>query len=208
MDFTTIMEAVPEPVFWLLAVVVLVVLLAWLRRRRGSASEAAVSCRLRRCCAEVANDLVLRDGRGGLTQIDHLALRPDGLLVVETKDYGGLIFGRVHDRTWTQCIGRQRNKFQNPLRQNYGHIKAVQAVVPGVPVSGLVVFMDRVQFPKGIPEGVTKLRMLQWTLAPVAGATISAEYRRAWKAVLAEVLTDDISRRAQRVVARHRKLGR
>ncbi len=208
MDFTPITQAVLEPVFWLLPVAVLVALLAWRRRRRGSVGEAAVSRRLRRCCAEVANDMVLRDGRGGLTQIDHLALTPDGLLVVETKNYGGLIFGQVHDRTWTQCIGRQRNKFQNPLRQNYGHIKAVQALVPGVPVLGLVVFMDRAQFPKGIPEGVTTLRTLRWKLAPVTDATITTEYRRAWDAVLAEVLTDRISRRAQRIVARHRKLGR
>jgi len=207
MDFTLIRQAVLEPVFWLPAVAALVVLFAWLRRRRGPVGEAAVSRRLRRCCAEVANDLVLRDGRGGLTQIDHVALTPDGLLVVETKNYGGLIFGQVHDRTWTQCIGRQRNTFQNPLRQNYGHIKAVQALTPGVPVCGLVVFMDRARFPKGLPEGVTKLRTLRASLAQVTDAPISTSYRRAWDAVLAEVLTDRLSRRAQQVIARHRKLG-
>ena len=83
----------------------------------------------------------------------------------------------------------------------------MQALAPGVPVSGLVVFMDRARFPKGIPEGVTKLRTLRWTLAPVADATIPAEYRRAWDAVLAEVLTDRLSRRAHRIAVRHRKQG-
>ena len=206
-DFTSMTRAIPEPVFWLLPFAVLVALLALFRRRRGSVSEAAVSRRLRRCCAEVANDLVLRDGRGGLTQIDHLALTPNGILVVETKNYGGLIFGQVHDRNWTQCIGRQRNTFQNPLRQNYSHIKAVQALAPGVPVLGLVVFMDRARFPKGIPAGVTKLQTLRGSLTPVTDAPISTSYRRAWDAVLAEVLTDRLSRRAQQIVARHRKLG-
>lgn len=55
---------------------------AWLAGRRG---EAAVSRALRRRLAHVADDVILPDGRGGLTQIDHLALTPTGVLVVETN---------------------------------------------------------------------------------------------------------------------------
>lgn len=119
MDVASAPELLTEPVTWLVAIMVLVaVFVVSLRPRRpGARGEAAVARRLRRSCAEVANDLILRDGRGGLTQIDHLALTSDGLLVVETKDLGGLIFGQAHDRTWTQCIGRQKRTFENPLRQ-------------------------------------------------------------------------------------------
>src|SRR5271157_3745938 len=96
-------------VLCLLAVVVLSGLFARLRPRLlGRQGQAAVSRRLRRYYAKVANDLILPNGRGGLTQIDHLVLTPAGLVVVETKNYHGLIFGQVGDRNWTQCIGRQR----------------------------------------------------------------------------------------------------
>lgn len=192
MNFTLITWAL-----CLLAVVVLTTLLARLRPRLlGAQGQAAVSRRLRRYCAEVADDLILPNGRGGLAQIDHLVLTPAGLVVVETKNYSGLIFGEVRDRTWTQCIGRQRNKFENPLRQNYGHIKAVEALATGVPVTGLVVFIDRARFPKGEPNGVTTLSALSRALAPVAHEAVSTDYRRAWDAVLAQARTDREARRA------------
>jgi hypothetical protein len=158
---------------------------------------------LRRYCREVVDDLILPDGRGGLAQIDHLVLTSAGLLVVETKNYGGLIFGETRDRTWTQCIGRQRNRLQNPLRQNYGHIKAVQALSTGVPVTGLVVFTNRARFPKGQPDGVTTIAALPRALVPLAGATISADYRSAWSTILAQARTDREARRAHLDGVRH-----
>lgn len=206
-DFSWITRAFAEPVIWLVAIVVLVVLFAiFVRpRRRGAGGEAAVARRLRRYCADVANDLILRDGRGGLTQIDHLALTSDGLLVVETKDFGGLISGQAYDRTWTQCIGSHKRTFENPLRQNYGHVKAVQSIVPGVPVSGLVVFMDRARFPKGVPPGVITLSLLPRALPLTNAESIGAEQRDAWDTVMSHVLTDRLSRDAHLVIAQRRK---
>ncbi len=81
--------------------------------RRGAAGEAQVSRTLRRAFTHVADDLILPDGRGGLTQIDHLVLTPNGLLVIETKNYRGLVFGRMNDPNWTQVVGRQRHRFQS-----------------------------------------------------------------------------------------------
>ena len=193
-------------VLWLLVFAALTVLLAWLRPRlRGVAGQAAVSRKLRRYCAESADDLILPDGRGGLTQVDHIALTAAGLLVIETKNYSGLVFGKASDRTWTQCIGRQRHTFQNPLRQNYGHIKAVQTMSPGVPVAGVVVFTGSAQFPNGYPEGVETLFELKMRLAPERGISIPAEYRRAWRAVLEGARTDHESRRAHLEAVRSRR---
>ena len=103
MDFAPIARAILDSIHWALLGAVLLVVLSWLRRRRlGARGEAAVYRRLRRCCAAVADDLILPDGRGGLTQLDHLALTPASLLIVESKNYNGLIFGQARDRTWTQ----------------------------------------------------------------------------------------------------------
>ena len=206
--FSLITTFLDEPVMWLFAAIGLVLLLVVLRPRQlGARGEAAVGRRLRRYCDDVANDLIIRDGRGGLTQIDHLALTSHGLLVVETKDFGGLVFGQAHDQTWTQCIGTERHKFENPLRQNYGHVKAVQAIVPGVPVSGLVVFTDRAQFPNGLREGATTLSQLPLALPLTSAESICIGHRDAWDVVLSHVLTDRLSRQAHLVLARRRKLG-
>lgn len=82
---------------------------------------------------------------------DHLALTPAGLLVVETKTYSGIILGQPNESTWTQAIGRQRHRFQNPLRQNFAHVRVIEALVPDIPVEGRVVFASHAQFPKGLP---------------------------------------------------------
>lgn len=206
MDYTPIMSAV----FWpLLFFAVLAASVALLRPRFvGAIGEAAVSRKLRRYCSEAADDLILPDGRDGLTQVDHLALTPAGLLVVETKNYGGLILGQSRDRAWTQCIGRQRNKLQNPLRQNQGHVKAVQALAAGVPVSGLVVFTNRARFPKGRPTGVLLLSELRRVFRQDAGAGVPQSYRQAWESVVAHSRTDRAARKAHLRGVRERKRAR
>ena len=157
---------------------------------RGAAGEARVAKVLQRLFAEVLNDVILPDGRGGLTQIDHLALTPAGLLVVETKNYGGSIFGQARERTWTQAIGHQRNRFQNPLHQNFAHIEAVKFHAPGVAVFGRVVFMNRARFPNGLPDGVVKLSGLASSLRDLRGSDIPPSTRLAWEHVRRTVLRD------------------
>ncbi len=70
---------------------------AFLPQLRGLLGGRAVARVLKRHSAQVANDVILPDGRGGLTQIDHLALTASAILVIETKHYSGLIFGRAHE---------------------------------------------------------------------------------------------------------------
>lgn len=60
------------------------------------------------------------------TQIDHLIVSPYGVFVVETKNMKGWIFGGEKHRYWTQKIFRHSEKLQNPLHQNYKHVKSVQ----------------------------------------------------------------------------------
>ncbi|WP_143158019.1 nuclease-related domain-containing protein [Rubritalea squalenifaciens] len=54
---------------------------------------------------KVFNDIYLPrpDGKG-TTQIDHLVISRFGLFVIETKNYGGWIFGSENQRQWTQQI--------------------------------------------------------------------------------------------------------
>jgi hypothetical protein len=64
----------------------------------------------------------------GTTQIDHVVVADTGIFVIETKHYTGWIFGHPNDSQWTQVIYRKKSRFQNPIHQNYGHVKAIQSL--------------------------------------------------------------------------------
>ena len=96
-------------------------------------------------------------GDYGTTQIDHLFVSPVGVFVVETKNMTGWIFGNERDRQWTQRIYRQTYRFQNPLRQNYAHVRAVASVarIPVRSVHSIVVFIGDAEIKTPMPPNVT-----------------------------------------------------
>ncbi len=71
------------------------------------------------------NNVTLPLAKGGTTQIDHIIVSVYGIFVIETKNYKGWIFGNEKQKQWTQVIMGRKYKFQNPLRQNYLHIKTL-----------------------------------------------------------------------------------
>ena len=94
---------------------------------------------------------------GGTTQIDHVLVSKSGIFVVESKHYSGWIFANASSPTWTQVTFKQKYKFQNPLRQNYKHIKAIQQVLDFVPsehIHSLVAFTGDAEFKTERPTGV------------------------------------------------------
>ncbi len=97
---------------------------------------------------------------GGTTQIDHIIISIFGIFVIETKNMRGWIFGKEEDAYWTQKIFRQSQKFQNPLRQNYKHIKTLSEVlgISGDKMRSVVVFTGDSTFKTEMPESVTTPR--------------------------------------------------
>lgn len=94
----------------------------------------------------------------GTTQIDHVLVSEFGVFVVETKNMKGWIFGGPHQRSWTQKIYRSNHKFQNPLHQNYKHVKILQTLL-GLgdhQIHSLVVFVGDSTFKTPMPENVTQ----------------------------------------------------
>ncbi len=94
----------------------------------------------------------------GSTQIDHLIFSPYGIFVLETKNYQGWIFGGEHQAQWTQQIYRKRSKFQNPLRQNYKHTKALQELlgISAERVHSVIAFVGDCEFKTVMPPRVTR----------------------------------------------------
>jgi hypothetical protein len=94
----------------------------------------------------------------GTTQIDHVLISEFGVFVVETKNMKGWIFGSPHQRLWTQKIFRSSHKFQNPLHQNYKHVKTLQQLL-GLndhQMHSVVVFVGDSTFKTSMPENVIK----------------------------------------------------
>lgn len=93
----------------------------------------------------------------GSTQIDHVFVSRFGVFVVETKNLKGWIFGAANQPMWTQKIYRNNFRFQNPLRQNYKHTKAIEAALGLSPeqVFSVVVFVGGSEFKTVMPPNVT-----------------------------------------------------
>ena len=94
--------------------------------------------------------------KDGSTQIDHIIVSRYGIFVVETKNMKGWIFGNPNQRTWTQKIYKHSNKFQNPLRQNYKHVKTLEALLglEGEQVFSVIIFVGDSTFKTKMPENV------------------------------------------------------
>ncbi len=113
----------------------------------------------------------------GSTQIDHVLVSRFGIFVVETKDHGGWIFGTAEDRQWTQVFYGHRSRFQNPLRQNQGHVRAIQRLLEFLPseaIRGAVVFTGKAQFKTNKPQGVFTLNGLVAYMANQSVEVMSA----------------------------------
>ena len=72
------------------------------------------------------NGITLPRANGGSTQIDHIIVSVYGIFVIETKNYKGWIYGSENQKQWTKVFPNgSKFKFQNPLHQNYLHIKTL-----------------------------------------------------------------------------------
>lgn len=113
--------------------------------------------------AHLLNNITLRLDDGTTTQIDHILITRKGVLVIETKDYSGWIFGSEKQKSWTQVIYKKKSKFQNPIHQNYRHLKAVKELLDYLPskaVKGLVVFTNKSEFQTAFPNNVIQEKSL------------------------------------------------
>lgn len=131
-------------------------------RFKGWRGERAVQAAIRRQLNPLIyvdmHNVTLPTADGGSTQIDHLIFSPYGLFVLETKNYQGWIFGTEKQREWTQQIFRKRSRFQNPLRQNYKHVKTLQSLLDIAPehLHSVIAFVGDCEFKTEMPAHVTR----------------------------------------------------
>jgi len=156
-----------EILIFILVIVVITFVRAYLKSPtiKGARGEARVRRRLNKRLSgneyEIYNDVTLPSVMGD-TQIDHIVLSRYGVFVIETKNYSGWIYGNAKSRQWTQTLYRKKSQFQNPLHQNFKHIKAVQAffLIKQNEIHSVVVFVGRSKFKTDLPPHVTDLKGL------------------------------------------------
>ena len=104
------------------------------------------------------NNVTLKT-KDGTTQIDHVLVADTGIFVMENKRYDGWIFGDPQSRQWTQTIYRKKSRFQNPIHQNFGHVKALVSLfnLPEDNFHSVVVFTGNAEFKNDLGPNVIHL---------------------------------------------------
>jgi len=145
---------------------------------------------------DVLHDFILPGAYGGLTKIDHAILTAGGILCIQTKHYNGIVLGAAKDPQWTNVNGSLRRRFLNPLIQNEGRTRALQNVVPDLPVANVVVFTGKVDFPTLPPKNVIRIGALDSFIAKfVFGPSKVKDWDAAWLTVKSAALTDEGTRK-------------
>ncbi|MEO0346116.1 MAG: nuclease-related domain-containing protein [Pseudomonadota bacterium] len=180
-DAVTRAFAEPGPEHWpvyagLLAIIAaLLLVLHWIRSRSGG----SLSARLADVCHDQLTDVVLPKADDGAIHIDHILLTERGIVVVDSREIKGIVFGsdRMHD--WTVMDGGRRYTIGNPQADLYDRVAAVKLVVTDVPVEGRIVFGSGADFSKGKPSHVLTEAELVASLPRVAGR--STQTRKAFE---------------------------
>ena len=92
----------------------------------------------------------------GTTQIDHVIVSRYGIFVVESKNMSGWIFGSEDNSGWTKINRGHTLKFQNPLHQNNGHVRALSKLLGAHQdrMHSVVVFWGKCSLKTALPPNV------------------------------------------------------
>ena len=126
-------------------------------------------------------DNVILPNAGSTTQIDHIVISPYGIFVIETKNYKGWVYGGEYSEYWTQNIYGQKYDLYNPFKQNDGHVRALQRLLPELPKDvfiPIVCFTDRTQlFVKAKNHLLVQRSYLQDTIRDFSEPRLTEELR-------------------------------
>lgn len=142
------------------------------------------------------HNVILPGCHDGLSRIDCAVLTSAGIVCIRVRHGGGMVFGNASDPQWTCVHGVLRRSFLNPLLQNEGRVRAVEAVVADMPVVSLVVFTGNVRFSLRPAANALKVHELAaWLDAYQDDNPSAADPESAWLCLQAAALTDPAAQR-------------
>jgi hypothetical protein len=119
-------------IYVILIILIVALTILQLPSVKGYFGESSIRSKLKKLDPQkyiILNDVLIPSSNGKTTQIDHVVVSVYGIFVIETKNYRGWIYGSEDSEHWTQVIYKRKEKFYNPVRQNYGHIKALEDIL-------------------------------------------------------------------------------
>ena len=149
--------------FYFIFIIIILVVLTYLKSPhfKGKMGELMVAVHVDKALGDeyiLLNNCTIPDQEQGTTQIDHILISPYGVFIIETKNYTGWIFGSARQKQWTQKIYKKSYKFQNPLHQNYKHMKVLEMILSDILepkyLHSVIVFTPRSEFKTEMPENV------------------------------------------------------
>ena len=120
------------------------------------------------CKIQTVHNVYLKDN-GLSTEIDVIAVTEKGIFVIESKNYGGKIYGDENSLKWMQYFPNgTKHQFYNPIKQNRNHIKKLSSYLSlnDNYFISYIVFSNRCELrkvPKNYPGlNVIKREQLLW----------------------------------------------
>ncbi|MCH5316599.1 MAG: NERD domain-containing protein [Eubacterium sp.] len=122
------------------------------RNDKGKFGEYLIFKRLKyleaKGCKFLFNVYLPKDN-GETTEIDVMLIARKGIVVFESKNYSGWIFGNEKSKNWTQTLPQGKGRslkehFFNPIMQNNLHIKCLKNVIgEDYPIHSIIAFSER-----------------------------------------------------------------
>jgi len=167
-----------------LAALLIVLVLLWLRRRRDDSVAGAIKA----ITIDARTDVTVPDGNGGLIHLEHVLFTAKGLLILDTKAIGGIVFASDGMEEWTSIAKQHRFAFRNPQPALLDRVAALRLIARDVPVNGHVVFLASADFSKGRPSHVIQPEELLTRYAKPAHAELERvidAFSPQWERVIA-----------------------
>lgn len=162
----------------------------------GRIGEYRIRKALRRRSPDVLHDFIIPGAYGGLVRINHAIMTAGGILCIQTKHLNGIVFGGKDEPQWNNIDGVSKRHFLNPLIQNEGRRRALQKIVPDVPVANLVIFTGSVEFSSPPPPNVIRVGELESFVAKfVFGPSKVEDWNTAWLTLKSSAMTDEATRK-------------
>ncbi len=128
--------------------------------------------------ADILQNLILPDRKGGSVLIDYLIITGKGITAVQLMAFSGRIFGSAHDATWVQEQGHSRYRFPNPLRQCDKAVDIIQHILGKCEVQKALVYSG-CKLNESMPKHVLRANDMEAFLLQGKGEKLSGS-RRSW----------------------------
>lgn len=138
---------------------------------KGKLGEYLIYKRLKNfeeCGYKFLFNLYIPKGNNETTEIDVLMITQRGLIVFESKNYSGWIFGNEYSQKWTQTLpaGGKSQKFHffNPIIQNKAHMNNLKKLLnENIPMYSIIAFSERCIL-KNVPQNTKELKIINRNL--------------------------------------------